>query len=86
MEQVYARRAALHGRSKLFVSRAIRGVGHCDFTQPELRQAFDDLIRWVRTGHRPGGDAILDRRAVAAPDFGCKYTVGRRPVFGGDCG
>jgi hypothetical protein len=86
MEQVYARRAASHGRSRSFVSRAIRGVGHCDFTQPELRQAFDDLIDWVRTGHRPGGDAILNRRAVAAPDFGCRYTVGRRAVFGGDCG
>jgi hypothetical protein len=85
MEQVYARRAALHGKSRLFVSRAIRGVGHCDFTQPELRRGFDDLVTWVRTGHRPGGDAILDRRAVAAPAFGCRYTVGERAVFGAAC-
>lgn len=85
MEQVYARRAAQQGRAKLFVSRAIRGVGHCDFTQPELRQGFDDLVSWVRTGHRPGGDAILDRRAVAAPAFGCRYTVGERAVFGAAC-
>jgi hypothetical protein len=81
MEQVYAQRAAANGRSRLFVSRAIRGVGHCDFTQPELRQGFDDLVNWVRTGHRPGGDAILDRRAVAAPTFGCRYTVGVRAAF-----
>jgi hypothetical protein len=81
MEQIYARRAAANGRSRLFVSRAIRGVGHCDFTQPELRKGFDDLVTWVRTGHRPGGDAILDRRAVADPRFGCRYTVGIRAAF-----
>jgi hypothetical protein len=81
MEQIYAQRAAANGRSRLFVSRAIRGVGHCDFTQPELQKGFDDLVSWVRTGHRPGGDAILDRRAVADPRFGCRYTVGKRAEF-----
>jgi hypothetical protein len=81
MEQVYAQRAAANGRSKLFVSRAIRGVSHCDFTQPELQKGFDDLVQWVHTGHRPGGDAILDKRTVAAPTFGCRYTVGVRPEF-----
>jgi len=81
MEQAYAQRAAANHRSRLFVSRAIRGVGHCDFTQPELRTAFDDLVNWVRTGQRPGGDAILDRRAVADPAFGCRYTVGVRAAF-----
>ncbi|RSM44804.1 phthalyl amidase [Actinoplanes sp. ATCC 53533] len=85
MEQVYARRALHNGRAKLVVSRAIRGVGHCDFTQPELRQGFDDLVRWVRTGQRPGGDAILNRRTVAAADFGCRYTVGQRAAFGPAC-
>jgi hypothetical protein len=86
MEQVYARRALQNGRSGLFVSRAVRGVGHCDFTQPELRQGFDDLVSWVRTGHRPGGDAILNRRVVAAADFGCRYTIGERAAFGPACG
>ena len=85
MEQVYARRAAAHGRSRLFVSRAIRGLGHCDFTEPELRQGFDDLVTWVRTGHRPAGDAILDRRTVAAVAFGCRFTVGERAAFGPAC-
>ncbi|MFI5932180.1 alpha/beta hydrolase family protein [Actinoplanes sp. NPDC051494] len=81
MEQVYARRAAAHGRSNLFVSRAIRGVGHCDFTQSELTRAFDDLTTWARTGHRPPGDAILNRRTVAAADFGCRFTAGAHPGF-----
>ena len=81
MEQTYAARAARNGRSHLFVSRAIRGVGHCDFTLPELTQGFDDLTAWLRTGHRPGGDAILNRRAVADPAFGCRWTRGTRAAF-----
>jgi hypothetical protein len=81
MEQVYAVRAFWHGQSHRFVSRAIRGVGHCDFTAPELVRAFDDLVSWVRTGHRPPGDEILNRHEVARPQFGCRFTVGVRPAF-----
>jgi hypothetical protein len=81
MEQVYAVRVALHGQSRRFVTRAIRANGHCEFTQLELRTAFDDLVSWVRTGRRPAGDAVLDRRAVARPDFGCRFTVGVRATF-----
>lgn len=84
MEQVYAKRVAAHRQSRLFVSRAIRGVGHCDFTQAELRRGFADLVSWVRTGHRPAGDAVLDRRAVARPTFGCRFTdptPGTHPGF-----
>ncbi|MCY1136534.1 prolyl oligopeptidase family serine peptidase [Actinoplanes sp. Pm04-4] len=81
MEQAYATRAARHGKSRLFVSRAIRGVGHCDFTQPELTEAFDDLTSWIATGHRPAGDAVLNRRAVADPAFGCRFTRGAHRTF-----
>lgn len=83
MEQLYAARVALHGQSRLFVSRAIRGVGHCDFTTTELRTAFDDLVSWVRNGVRPSGDRVLDRRAVASPTYGCRFTdpAGPHPGF-----
>jgi hypothetical protein len=81
MEQVYAARAGLRGQAKLFVSRAIRANGHCEFTGPELAKGFDDLVSWVRTGKRPAGDAILDRRVVARDDFGCQFTVGVRQNF-----
>jgi hypothetical protein len=74
MEQIYALRVAAHHQSRLFVSRAIRGVGHCDFTQAELQQGFSDLVSWVRGGHRPGGDPVTDARAVASPTFGCRFT------------
>jgi hypothetical protein len=81
MEQIYAQRVAANGRSGLFVSRAIRGVGHCDFNDTELSQGFDDLVHWVDTGHRPAGDPILDRRAVASPSFGCRFTRGTHQFF-----
>ncbi|ROT32035.1 S9 family peptidase [Micromonospora sp. HM5-17] len=81
MEQAYATAVASHGQSQLFVSRAIRANGHCDFTEAELARGFDDLVNWVRTGHRPTGDAILDRRVVARDDFGCRFTVGVRADF-----
>jgi hypothetical protein len=85
MEQVYARRAVAQGRGNLFVSRAIRGVNHCDFTASELTHGFDDLVRWVRTGHRPAGDDILNPAAVARPSFGCRFTERVRPEFGAPC-
>jgi len=85
MEQVYARRALLNGRSSLFASRAVRALGHCEFTLPELQQGFDDLVTWVRTGRKAAGDAILDPRAVADPRFGCRYTLSDRPNFGAAC-
>jgi hypothetical protein len=81
MEQVYGLRVALHGQSRLFVSRAIRGVGHCDFTLGELQRGFADLVSWVRTKHRPAGDDILDPREVAKPTFGCRFTESARANF-----
>ncbi|HEV7653356.1 MAG TPA: hypothetical protein VGP36_01280 [Mycobacteriales bacterium] len=74
MEQIYAQRVAAHGQSRLFVSRAIRGVGHCDFTQSELQSGFSDLVSWVDHGRRPAGDRVTDARTVASPTFGCRFT------------
>jgi hypothetical protein len=81
MEQIYLERALARGQAKNVVSRAIRANGHCDFTAAELTRGFDDLVSWVRGGHKPAGDAILDPRTVAAPTFGCRFTVGVRPDF-----
>jgi hypothetical protein len=85
MEQIYARRAAAHGESDLFVSRAIRTDTHCGYTQAELRRGFSDLVAWVRTGERPAGDRILDRETVATPTFGCRFTDGPHPEFSPAC-
>jgi hypothetical protein len=83
MEQIYARRAKEHHQSRLFVSRAIRGNAHCGFTLAELQRGFTDLVHWVRSGHRPPGDSILDPAQVAKPTFGCRFTDGPHPEFVG---
>jgi hypothetical protein len=81
MEQLYAERVAKHGHADLFVSRAIRGTGHCDFTQAEQQRAFGDLVTWVRTGQRPAGDDVTDPAKVADPTFGCQFTSGPHANF-----
>ena len=74
MEIRYAIDVAEAGNSDLLVQRAIRGVGHCDFTDFELETGFGDLVRWVEDGLKPGGDVILDRAAVADEDYGCAFS------------
>lgn len=73
-EVVYAQEVADRGNSHLLVQRAIRGVGHCGFTATELVTAFVELDAWVRYGVKPEGDIVLDPAAVAAPDYGCRFT------------
>ena len=74
METIYAERVDDHGKSDLLVQRAIRGVGHCDFTGIELATAFSQLVAWVNLGIKPEGDDVSDPVAVASPDFGCRFT------------
>ena len=40
----------------------------------EASTAWGDLVDWVEHGDRPAGDDVLDRAAVAAPDYGCAFT------------
>ena len=73
-EVEYAKRVASKGASDLLVQRAIRGVGHCEFTQLELFEAFTDLVHWVDFGKKPAGDDFTNPEAVASDDFGCAFT------------
>jgi len=75
-EVVYASRVQEQGKGDLLVQRAIRGVGHCDFTPAEFAQGFLDLVAWSEAGVKPGGDDFLDPANVASPSFGCGYTNG----------
>jgi len=72
----YASRVFDNGKSDLLVQRAIRGVGHCDFTPAEFSTAWLDLVNWVETGVPPAGDDWLDPANVAADEFGCTFTDG----------
>ena len=80
MQQSYARAVAEQGRSDLLVSRATRGVSHCDFSAEEIATAFDDLAQWVDDGVKPAGDDILNPAVVADPLFGCQFTEGLSAV------
>jgi hypothetical protein len=79
-EVEYARRVDAHERRDLLVQRAIRGVGHCDFTAAEFAGAFLDLVSWVESGVKPAGDDVLDPAEVANPLFGCNFTQGAHPL------
>jgi len=71
MEQAYARDVARHDRSRNLVQRAIRTTGHCEFNAVEAGAAWDDLVAWVRDGHRPAGDDVL---SPSDPGFGCAFS------------
>jgi esterase/lipase len=79
MQQIHAKRTKEQGNSDLLVTRAIRDIGHCDFTKAEQKQAFDDLVRWVEEGIKPEGDDVLNPSVVADPLFGKKFTMSVRP-------
>ncbi|MEV0720289.1 hypothetical protein [Asanoa sp. NPDC050611] len=85
-EQQYQADVSRHGRDRLLVQRAVRATEHCEFSPTEVGTAWDDLVNWVRHDRRPAGDRV-DRRSVAAPDYGCRfsdkaaYTTGTRRLF-----
>jgi hypothetical protein len=82
MEQVFKRRVDENGASHLLVQRAYRDVRHCGFTVPEQEQAFAALASWVKDGVTPAGDDVITPSVVAAPTYGCAFSVGAaRPGF-----
>jgi pimeloyl-ACP methyl ester carboxylesterase len=81
----YASRVLNEGSSDLLVQRAIRGVGHCEFTGNELGTAFLDLVDWVDNGQKPAGDDFLDPAAVAASDFGCQFSDASGHLLAAPC-
>jgi pimeloyl-ACP methyl ester carboxylesterase len=70
-------KGAVHaaGNDKLLVQRLYRIGAHCQFSQPEMIKAFDDLVKWVREGIRPEGDEVDGSLEKA----GLKFTDPLRP-------
>lgn len=75
MQQIYRKRAEAKGSGERLVQRAIRGIGHCEFTYAEQTQAFDALAAWEETGMKPAGDDVLDPATVSSPSYGCDFTA-----------
>lgn len=84
MLQTYRKRADAAGSGNLLVTRAIRGISHCDFTEQEQNEAFDAMVQWEKNGTKPAGDDVVTASVVAAPTYGCTFT--RAPVAGRDSG
>ena len=82
MLQIYRQRAESEGNGNRLVTRAIRGISHCDFTVSEQAEAFDAMVVWEKGGAKPAGDDVTTPAVVAAPTFGCTFS--RPPVPGTD--
>jgi pimeloyl-ACP methyl ester carboxylesterase len=75
LEQTLKRTVAAAGAERLLVQRVYRIGSHCQFSQPEMIKAFDDLTKWVRQGTKPEGDEVLGDLSNA----GMKFTEPLRP-------
>lgn len=79
-QRIYAAEAQRQGTGGLLVQRTVRSAGHCEFSPAEAAQTFTDLIAWVQSlegpgpARRPAGEDVLNRTAVASPNFGCRFT------------
>jgi hypothetical protein len=75
LEQTLKRAVAAAGNDRLLVQRVYRIGAHCQFSQPEMIKAFDDLTKWVRQGTKPEGDEVDGDLSNA----GLKFTEPLRP-------
>lgn len=69
LEQSYRRTVDAAGKGDLLVQRAIRRPGHCNFSDEERTQAFDDLVTWVEGGAKARGEDITGDLREAGRDF-----------------
>ena len=79
LEQALKRAVVATGNERLLVQRIYRIGAHCQFSQPEMIKAFDDLVKWVHDGAKPEGDEVLGDLRNA----GLKFT---NPLRGNDPG
>jgi dienelactone hydrolase len=75
IEQGLKRAVSASGNDRLLTQRLYRIGNHCQFSQPEMIRAFDDLVKWVRDGVKPEGDDVLGDLT----DAGKKFTEPLRP-------
>jgi hypothetical protein len=58
LEQTLERAVKAAGNDTLLTQRIYRIGAHCQFSQPEMTRAFDDLVAWVKSGTKPQGDSV----------------------------
>jgi pimeloyl-ACP methyl ester carboxylesterase len=74
-EQAYRKIVDAAGSGDLLVQRAIRSAGHCNYTEQEREQAFNDLVQWVTAGTKPAGDDLSGDLS----DIGRQFTTPFEP-------
>jgi pimeloyl-ACP methyl ester carboxylesterase len=79
IETAYRQKVDAAGAGSFLVQRAIRSAGHCQFSDAEYTQAFNDLVAWVKDGKKPAGDNISGDLS----DIGKQFT---NPIRPGDPG
>jgi pimeloyl-ACP methyl ester carboxylesterase len=67
-EHEYAETISLAGRSRLLKQVYTNGVGHCNFTGPQLLTAVGSIRSWVETGMKPP-DSNFPAAAGFVPGF-----------------
>jgi fermentation-respiration switch protein FrsA (DUF1100 family) len=76
LEQTLNHAVKAAGKDNLLVQRLYRIGAHCQFSQPEMIQAFDDLVAWVKSGKKPDGDPVDGDLS----DAGRRFTNPLRPT------
>lgn len=71
LEQSLKRAVVAAGNERLLAQRIYRIGAHCQFSQPEIIKAFDDLVTWVRQGTKPESDDVFGDLRNA----GLKFTT-----------
>ena len=51
--ELYQDEVQVAGAEQNFVQQVVDREGHCDFTQDQIGDAFDQLVRWAKGGPRP---------------------------------
>ena len=57
-ESAYAATVAAVGRNDLLAQTFTTGIGHCNFSGPQLLTAIGALDQWVVTGVKPGATSF----------------------------
>ena len=51
--ELYQDEVQVAGAEQNLVQQVVDREGHCDFTQDEIGDAFDEMVRWAKGGPRP---------------------------------
>jgi pimeloyl-ACP methyl ester carboxylesterase len=51
--ELYEDEVQVAGAEQNFVQQVVDREGHCDFTQDQIGDAFDQMVRWAKGGPRP---------------------------------